>query len=322
MTVSVVMPVYNGEDYLREAIDSILNQTFTDFEFIIINDCSIDATEDIILSYHDSRIVYLRNNQNFGVALSLNRGLDSAKGRYIARLDADDIARPERLRTQVEYMDKHPEVDVLATSSQSFDETGVLFEGHTSTDEEILKLDFLFSCGICHPTVMMRKSTLEDKNLRYDNAFNKVEDYELWSRMLAMGCVIRSIDVILLDHRLHQNQVTSVYSEDMLQKLERLHKRTFEEIGIKYTDKEFENFLELCFAEHANKNPDYRVICSLLEKVLRSNKYNVRKMKRYCKGFAVCVLKDKDLSKEEKKAFCKSTSFLSFFDVIRYIKYI
>ncbi len=318
MKVSVVMPVYNGGKYLRAAIDSILNQSYTEFEFIIINDCSKDSTEGIIFSYDDSRIVYLKNEKNLGVARSLNRGLDSAKGQYIARLDADDIARPERLKIQVEYMDNHPEVDVLATSSQSFDEKGVLFEGHTSTDEDILKIDFLFSCGICHPTVMMRKSILEDKCLRYDNAFNKVEDYELWTRMLSMGCVIRSIDIILLDHRLHQNQVTSVYSEEMIQKLKKLHKRTLNELNISYTDNEFENFCNFCLSEASSDKTNYQMLCGLLEKILNSNKYNRKKMQRYCKGFAVRVLKDKDMSKQEKLNFCRSSSFLSFLDTIRY----
>ncbi len=316
--ISVIMPVYNGADYLAESMDSIIRQTCRDFEFIVINDCSTDNTEEIILSYQDSRIVYLRNEENLGVARTLNRGLDIARGEYVARMDADDIARPERLEIQKNHMDSHPEVDVLATSSQSFDETGVLFEGHTSTDEEILKLDFLFSCGIAHPTVMIRRQTLERLNLRYDHDFNKVEDYDLWSRMLDAGCVIRSIDIILLDHRLHANQVTSVYSSDMFQKLRNIHKRTFDNIGIDYTEEELDNF---CAYGHCTdgRSVDYRKFCALLEKLLDSGAYDKNKMKRYCKGFAALVVGNKNEPLKDRCAYLAKSPFLSLADAWRII---
>lgn len=318
MKISVIMPVYNGADYLVEAVDSIINQTCRDFEFIIINDCSTDNTEEIVQSYHDKRIVYLRNKKNLGVARSLNLGLDLAKGEYIARMDADDIARPERLMIQKDYMDSHPEVDVLATSSQSFDKNGILFEGHTSTDEEILKLDFLFSCGICHPTVMMKRETLERLHLRYDHDFNKVEDYDLWCRMLDLGCVIRSIDKILLDHRLHANQVTSIYSPDMFQKLKNIHKRTFDNIGIDYTEEELDNFC--AYGNEAKGDPvKYKEFCTLLEKVLNSGFYNKNKMKYYCKGFATRVVRNKNESLKDRFVYLVKSPFLSWIDVWRIV---
>lgn len=314
--ISVIMPVHDGADYLAESMDSIMSQTYRDFEFIIINDCSTDDTEEIIQSYQDRRIVYLRNEENLGVARALNRGLDIARGEYVARMDADDIARPARLEIQKNYMDSHPEVDVLATSSQSFDETGVLFEGHTSTDEEVLKLDFLFSCGIAHPTVMIRRQTLERLNLRYDHDFNKVEDYDLWCRMLDAGCVIRSIDIILLDHRLHANQVTSVYSSDMFQKLKKIHERTFDNIGIDYTEEELDNFC--AYGNGMDGRPvDYREFCALLEKVLDSGVYDKNKMKRYCKGFAAFVVGDRNEPLKDRCAYLAKSPFLSLTDAWR-----
>lgn len=106
--ISVILPAYNAEKYINEAIDSILTQTYRDFELIILNDCSKDRTEEIILSYEDDRIVYLKNQVNMGVAATLNRGLAAAKGEYVARMDADDISLPERFEKQAAYLDEHP----------------------------------------------------------------------------------------------------------------------------------------------------------------------------------------------------------------------
>lgn len=111
--ISVVMPAYNAEKYIGEAIESILNQTFKDFEFIIINDGSVDHTKEIIREYNDPRIVLLENDKNRGIVLSLNKGLDAATGKYIARMDADDIALKNRFERQVEYLDEHKDIGVL-----------------------------------------------------------------------------------------------------------------------------------------------------------------------------------------------------------------
>ena len=123
--VSVVMPVYNGSKYLKEAIDSILNQTFTNFELIIINDGSTDNSEDIIFSYQDRRIYYLKNEHNKGICITLNRGLDNARGKYIARMDCDDISMPQRLAKQVNYLERHRDVGALGTDIITFG------KGHT-----------------------------------------------------------------------------------------------------------------------------------------------------------------------------------------------
>ena len=118
--VSVVMPAYNAEKYIGEAIDSILNQTFTDFEFIIIDDGSSDRTADIVKSYSDPRIRLLANERNSGIVASLNRGIQKATGKYIARMDADDYSRLDRIKKQVDFLDNHPEVIALGTSFSTF----------------------------------------------------------------------------------------------------------------------------------------------------------------------------------------------------------
>lgn len=315
MKISVVMPVYNGEAYLREAIDSILEQSFRDFEFIIINDCSNDGTEDIVLSYNDERIVYIRNEENLGVARSLNRGLDIARGDYVARLDADDLAFPERLALQSAYLDSHPEVDVLGTASRSFDDTGTLFYGYPTVDPEVLKIDFLFSCGICHPTVMLRKSVLVEKQLRYDHTFNKIEDYELWCRMLDQDCGITNISDVLLHHRLHAGQVTNVYSADMLQKLDMLHRRQLTHMGIEPTQAEAESFLQFCLGSRGIKSVDYAALNSLLEKILASGYYDRGKFRNYCRGIVLRCMDKTCTTGEERRRFVAASGFISWTDV-------
>ena len=119
-TISIVMPVYNCENYLHEAIKSILEQTYTDFEFIIINDGSEDNSEDIILSYADPRIIYIKNDKNMKIVKTLNKGISLSRGKYIARMDADDICYRDRLEKQLSFMEKHKDIDLCGSYAQNF----------------------------------------------------------------------------------------------------------------------------------------------------------------------------------------------------------
>ncbi|VAX34857.1 Glycosyl transferase, group 2 family protein [hydrothermal vent metagenome] len=181
--VTVLMPVYNGEQYLRLAIDSILKQTFKDFEFLIINDGSIDSTRDIILSYGDSRVQLIDNEKNIGLTRSLNKGLKLAKGEYIARQDADDISDLERLNCQVEYLYQNKEVVLVGTGRASIDSNGKeiqivkVFEGHDSIRKELMH-------GNCfsHGSVMFRKIILNTVGF-YREKCKYTEDYDYWCRI-------------------------------------------------------------------------------------------------------------------------------------------
>src|SRR6185295_9135648 len=156
--VSVLMSVYNGEKYLKEAMESILNQSFSDFEFLIFNDSSTDSSREIILSYNDPRIVLIDNKKNIGLTKTLNKGISLAKGKYIARMDADDVCHPERLNEQVNYLDKNAEVAVCGTWVQFLNENEVV--KLPTKKNEIKTLLFCNSC-LAHPSVMIRKSFLE-----------------------------------------------------------------------------------------------------------------------------------------------------------------
>ncbi len=162
------MPVYNTRsEHLREAIDSILAQTFGDFEFLILNDCSTDSqVEDVVKSYSDPRIVYTVNERNLGISGARNRLLDMAKGEYLAVMDHDDISLSERFEKQVAFLDAHPEVGVLNTQ---FGTVGKEKSSNIAMDDITIKKALMMHCGdVCHPSCMLRRSVLEEHGIRYE----------------------------------------------------------------------------------------------------------------------------------------------------------
>lgn len=202
--ISVIMPVYNTkEEYLRDAIESILNQTYKNFEFIIINDGSTNNAEEVILSYKDTRIKYYKQ-KNQGLSETLNKGFDLAKGEYIARMDSDDISLPERLEKQVCFMDNSPNIGICGSWAKFFpSEKGTIIKH----PREPKYIDFILGCRIVHPTVMLRKELFDYYNLRYNKEYDCAEDYELWSRAVRF-VKFYNIPEILLNYRWHENNVS------------------------------------------------------------------------------------------------------------------
>ncbi len=208
------MPVYNGKKYLGDAIESILNQTYTDFEFIILNDGSTDKTEEIILSYSDPRIVYVRNEENLQIAKTLNKGIALAKGKYIARMDADDICLPERFEEQVLYMESHPEVDICGGWIKIIGDKNEIWEypvGH-----EKIKTAMLFDSALAHPSVMFRAVFI--RQYQYDEKYNGVEDYALWVSLLDQ-CIFDNIDKVILQYRVHKSKTDKIRQKELAQKV-------------------------------------------------------------------------------------------------------
>lgn len=222
--VSVLMPVYNTEEsYLREAIESILNQTFSDFEFIILNDGSTNNAQDVILSYSDSRINYVINEKNLGLIKTLNKGFDLAKGEYIARMDSDDISLPERFQKQVNFMDENPNVHVVGTWYEWFPKCKV--QKPATNDKAIKECLLASSNSIAHPTVMLRKSVIDNLQARYDENFAYVEDYALWLSLIDK-VDFANIDEILLKYRIHPNSVCKVNKRNQILNVYKLMAQT------------------------------------------------------------------------------------------------
>ncbi|MEO8637388.1 MAG: glycosyltransferase [Candidatus Taylorbacteria bacterium] len=207
--ITVLMPVYNGETYLGDAIESILGQTYLNFEFLIIDDGSTDRSAEIIRSYIDPRIFVLSNAENRGLVYSLNRGLQNAKGKYVARMDSDDICVPERLEKQITFMEKHPDIGICGTWIKTIGEKG----GYTHkylTDHDDIKANLLFNTSFAHPTVMIRKSVLEENDLRYDEADKfYFEDYSLWIKMSRVTKIANIPEVLLL-YRVHKKSSSQI----------------------------------------------------------------------------------------------------------------
>lgn len=198
--VSVLMSAYNDAPYLRDSIEAILTQDFADFEFIIVDDGSTDDTPAILDSFDDPRIVRQRNPENRGLTISLKRGMERARGRYVARIDANDISVPGRLTRQVEFLDAHPAVGVLSGDMLSMDVDGTLREDEPSMYSTPASHDYLcwlllWNNPIAHITVMMRKSVLDEHGITYDPDFNRAEDYDLWARLARHTKLLRLPEV-------------------------------------------------------------------------------------------------------------------------------
>lgn len=276
--ISVIMPVYNGEKYLRQAIDSILSQTFSDFEFIIINDASKDSTEEIIKSYNDERIVYLKNEENLGVAGTLNKGIDAARGEYIARMDADDISMPDRFLKQVTIMDSNKDIGVcggnLIIFGEEIDERNFIY---SETDKKI-RVDMIFNSAFAHPAVMIRSSILSD-NIRYDIDFEKAEDYKMWYDIMRVSKGY-NIQEPLLRYRHHQKQVTKVNKDEQTVAVTKMRKVMYDTLQID-TQQYLELFSRLCDGIRIFNESEYMMLRELMKKTIAaSNEYDKKELKK------------------------------------------
>jgi len=204
--VTVLMPVHNGERYLKEAVESILAQTFADFEFLVIDDGSTDRSRQIVESFGDPRIVLVANAQNRGTVHVLNQGIALAKGRYIARMDSDDISLPERFERQVRFMEAHPKVGVSGTAMRLI-KNGKLrnTRTHAPSDQE-LKIQLLFSPCFFHPTVIIRAELA--KAHPYPDNLVYTQDYNYWTHLASLTS-FANLDEVLLHFREHEGQIST-----------------------------------------------------------------------------------------------------------------
>ena len=205
--ISIILPVYNAQDYLYEAINSIISQTFTNFELLAINDGSTDGSINILKSFQDKRIRILNNDSNLGLIYSLNRGIHEAKGEFIARMDADDIADPNRLKIQLNYLFQHPDTIVVGTNMELINESGnsIGFREYPERHSDIIAT-LMNHSPFCHPSVMFKKSVVLEVG-GYREAFKACEDYDLWLRLRDKG-QFANIQENLLKYRIHSEQVT------------------------------------------------------------------------------------------------------------------
>ena len=226
--ISLIMSVYNGEDYLAEAIESVVNQTFTNWELVVINDCSTDSTAEILNKYalSDNRIKVHTNEVNLRLPSSLNKALTLVEGKYVARMDADDICLPDRLEKQYDFMEKNPDV---ALSSCRFItlKNNVYSSGGCGgkCDSESVKALLLVTNPILHPGIIAKAEVI--KELKYDKEFTCTEDMELWTRFVMSGYKVENLSEYLMIYRLHDKQITKTTLEKQYTEVIRIQKKYF-----------------------------------------------------------------------------------------------
>jgi glycosyltransferase involved in cell wall biosynthesis len=218
--VSFLLAVHNGARYLGAAVDSALGQTVEDLELIVIDDASIDETPDLLAAVGDPRLVVLRNDEQAGLAASLNRGLETAAGRYVARLDDDDIAAPQRLERQLARIRTAPNVAIVGSAVIDLDAEGKHGGTHRlPTGGAALRWHALFSSPFFHPTVLVDREALDRHGLRYDPAFLESEDYDLWTRLFTFADGA-NLSEPLVEKRVHAAQA-SLRRSDVQQSFQR-----------------------------------------------------------------------------------------------------
>lgn len=204
--LSVILPVYNGAAYLAEAVGSVLNQTFREFELFVIDDASTDGSASVAEQFDDSRVRVIRQEENRRLPATLNRGLDLAQGEWVARMDADDICHPLRFEKQIRLLERNPEIGICGTWVRLFGGAAAMTQEYPVSPDSVEAFRH-FHCPFAHPTVMMRRKVLEEFRLRYDPSAQAVEDFDLWNRLLVhtRGA---NIPENLLSYRLHESSVT------------------------------------------------------------------------------------------------------------------
>jgi len=218
MLVSVILPVYNADLYLKEAIDSILNQTYQNFELIIINDKSTDNSKHIISNYTDKRINYYENLKNEGLVYTLNRCLKIAKGIFITRMDADDISLPLRFKKQVDFLKLYQEIDLIGSNYYTIDKNGkVLNRVKYPLNYEDIKFGLLFNSVLCHPSIMFRRKLIDLNYFIYENEYFPAEDYHLWTSLI-QNIKIGNINDYLILYRIHDSQISNqkIYEQNKI----------------------------------------------------------------------------------------------------------
>lgn len=309
--VSVLMPVYNAENYIEEAIDSILEQTFVDFEFLIFNDASTDKSLDIINKYDDSRIRLFDSPDNKGYVYHLNEGIKQATGEFIARMDNDDISLPTRFEKQVEFLEQNPNVGMCGTW---YAHEGGTYHGHLTklpTNLEDINLLLLYANAFSHPSVMLRKQVLWDHNLQYKVQLMPSEDYALWVTLLDY-CDLANIPEVLFKYRIHDNNAS---------------KKKKTELQIRNRAKYQLQHIKRVFQYADINNDEFILLQKFFSQTLEKNRKNIKQILQVLKKIKYCNKFDR-VSQEQMKNFlnqkffylCTTSTHLGFWILGKYLK--
>lgn len=268
--VTVLMPVYNAEKYLKEAIDSILNQTYKDFIFLIINDGSTDSSEEIILSYKDHRIKYLKNEKNLRLVATLNKGLDIIDTKYMLRMDADDVSHPQRIEKLVEFMEDNADIGVCGSYIKTFGNDNAVWKYETT--DEYIRPCILYKSMMPHAASIIRMSILNNNTIRYKEKFIHIEDALLWYKLFGLTR-FANIPEPLYNYRIIPESVTNLNRNSFEERVLRFFEFFYREM-IFPLDKEELKIL-LCYDKNKNaKFSSFAQLKIILRKIKKFNSLN------------------------------------------------
>lgn len=269
------MSVLNGEKNLKDAILSILTQTFNDYEFIIIDDGSTDKSKEIITSFQDSRIQFISNQKKLGLSASLNTAIKGSRGEYIARMDVDDISLPARLANQVSFMDSHLEIGICGTWVKLLGElNGQIWKYHSKP--QILRSELFFNNVFAHPTIMMRKKWMLENQLFYDPTLVKSQDYDLWVRC-SQHFPMTNIKEVLLQYRVTSKQLKEHLTCEQQKYPNLVRIKQLNDLGIQPTKDEVCLHQKICINKiYGNNALFYTVAKQWLDKIKKINKKALR----------------------------------------------
>lgn len=269
MKVSIIASVYNSEEYLREMLDSIICQTYHDWEFIIIDDASTDNTWHILQENTDPRIHCYRNKVNKGLTANLNVALGYAKGEYIARMDGDDIAHENRLEKQVCFMDQHPEIVLAGCWIKCFGNSHELIK--TPVDDKDIRIALLFNSAIMHPTFIFRRKTVLENGVLYNEKLRYAQDYNFTYRCSKIGR-LGNVPEALLRYRVDDNQI-SVAKRDIQRRCADIsRKEILNDMGINLVQTDFTIWSAMCMGNRRFVKKHQQELFSIIQKILNANK--------------------------------------------------
>lgn len=274
--VSILLPAYNAEKFIANAVNSMLDQTYSNIEIIVINDGSTDSTEKIVLEFKDPRVILHNNDGNIGLIATLNKGIDLCNGKYIARMDADDISYPERIKLQVNKMESDSSIGICGTAFDQYS-ANTLYKSHEirpdyPLDNDTIQVNLLHHIRLCHGTAIFKKEVLE--KFKFDSDYSHAEDFELWTRIQdeyqmanipeSMYCVYQHGDNVSIVHNDTQSNNTIKIIANQLSKF----------AGSKVSKKTAELYRRFCYSDFVMTKDEIIVIGELINQLNNNNNNN------------------------------------------------
>lgn len=265
--ISVIMSTYNDELYIEESLRSILNQTLADFELIIYDDCSTDHTVEKIRAFHDPRIQLICNEENCGLTKNLNKGLRIARGKYIARMDGDDISEQTRFERQVAFLEEHPSVYLISCHAQNFGESDLV--NRIRGNSEVLRCRMLIRPVFAHPGFMMRRELIEE-GFFYDETFRTAQDYEFAVRAAGTH-EIGMVPEILLHYRVHKKQISNTVNDNQVTNADRVRQKQLGQLKITLSGEEQQVYHDWVYERKPQSFEEFLEASALLQRFVTAN---------------------------------------------------